>query len=385
MQADRNRSGDGRLHRLIHNDEQHRKLVEVLDAKAAAPSGDDKRRYPRFSYITSHGLPLQIKHPGGGWVSYLVRPRNLGRDGIGFFHGGFLHRGSFCVVELHGRNGDVADISGHVVHCRHIAAGLHEVGVRFISPIDLRPFVELPEGVAGHDTSGAPEFAGQVLCLDGTAVDRSLFRFEASEAGVEVVEVEDAPEAIDLVRTGTFKLVVVGDELLTLSCDEFIQGLRNEGYQGPIVRWTVAPDKVGEGVETLPKPFAVEDLLRLFRKHLLAGEPEAEVIESRLWRIPRTRPLVLAYLENLHQQAGQLEQALAEWDPALVSSLASQIKGSAASYGYPTITEKADVLLQALGRESGEAREALRTLLDECRAACRFRSSPFSDSRAASA
>lgn len=250
------------LGRLRLSDQPRRLLVQMLDAKAAAASkGAETRREPRYPYLTREGVLLTIHHVGGNWERYRVWPRNISRNGLGFFHGSFLHTGSYCLFNLQTCDGQIVPHEGHVVHCRFIVREIHEIGVKFVEPLDLKRFVhELAD-------AGDAQFIGRVLIVDDAADDRQRLKRFAQQMGVEVTEAEDAPEAIDLALSGQFDLMIVAPTLPAMSREEMIEILHEDGYAGTLIKWG------GSGAEddqSLPRPCALKDLCTLFTEHLIA-------------------------------------------------------------------------------------------------------------------
>lgn len=71
---------------------------------------------------------------------FLMETRNLSVMGISLLHGAFIHPGVCARVALTARNGETRHIEGRVVACRYLRQGVHEVGVRFESPIRIRDY-----------------------------------------------------------------------------------------------------------------------------------------------------------------------------------------------------------------------------------------------------
>jgi HPt (histidine-containing phosphotransfer) domain-containing protein len=68
--------------------------------------------------------------------------------------------------------------------------------------------------------------------------------------------------------------------------------------------------------------------------------------------------LIDMFVQGLPDYLSRLQQAEAEQDLSALQDLAHQLKGSAASFGFPQITDKAKVLEKAL-----KTRQAYQTLL----------------------
>ncbi len=84
------------------------------------------------------------------------------------------------------------------------------------------------------------------------------------------------------------------------------------------------------------------------------------------------RALVRIFLDELPERVRMLESAWSAGDAQRISSLAHQLKGAGAGYGYESLTSAAAALEGALddaGRGLDAAHEEFVTLIDLCRRA----------------
>jgi CheY-like chemotaxis protein/HPt (histidine-containing phosphotransfer) domain-containing protein len=359
------------------NEEQHRQLVEALDLKAQAPKGSDHRQHERFPYLVPCGISLSVKHPEAKrWQRYLVRPRNISAGGVGFFHGAYLYKGTYCEISLRTRKGEIVEQAGHVVHIRHIVGRIHEVGVAFETPLDVRQFIQCSDEEE-FDETAQQQFQGQVLCIDGWREDRALLKFQIKELGAAVTEVSDAPEALEALQSGHYDLVILGQSLATMMPEELAQAMREDGYEGPIVecRDGSSPSDWSNGL--LPKPFGSDDVQKLLERYLPQAETNAnhgpEPLHSDLWPKKNLRSLILNYLETLEEQTFRLQQLVDEQETDELISLTRKVKESAGSYGYPSISDAAQAVLDAYEREPQQMSEAVHQVIALCQRACAFR------------
>jgi CheY-like chemotaxis protein len=354
------------------NDAAHRHLVEALDRRMTTPKGADHRQDPRYRYMIPVGIVTLLKQ-GTIKTRARVRPRNISRSGLGFFHGGFLHIGTRCVFDLKTRTGDILQRPGTVRFCRHIFSHIHEIGAAFDEPIDVHAFVDgVVEAPEEAEAPVEKHFVGHVLCVDGSQVDRTLFRFHAIELGAHVAEADDAAEGLDLAFAADFDLIICGAALPSMSGQEFVQTLRDDGYKGPICIWcdgdaSEVEDPDDDCHEVMPKPFNVEDIIDLLKRHLplVASDPVTE-LPSSLWSHKRLRPIILSYLEVLAEQTARLDKDPEDQADELLP-LIREIRNSAGSYGYASISETAEALLQ---RKPADDLVWWTKTLDHLRALC---------------
>ncbi len=86
-------------------------------------------------------VPVLVTHPSGQQVRLELACRNLSRGGMSLLHASFLHTGTRCTVTLRDALGQLRELESAVVRCRHCSGMIHEIGVRFDEPVDVRDFV----------------------------------------------------------------------------------------------------------------------------------------------------------------------------------------------------------------------------------------------------
>jgi hypothetical protein len=118
-----------------------------MDSAPRAPGEQERREHERLRYYVPGGVEVGVHHPGGSFTTYRVQPRDLGRGGLGFLHGNFVHPGASCIVKVTTRDGGDVAVSGKIVSCQHISGKTHQVGVRFDAPLDPDDFLARPDDV----------------------------------------------------------------------------------------------------------------------------------------------------------------------------------------------------------------------------------------------
>lgn len=129
------------------SDTECRQLLDKLDlsqelASEKVKPESNRRADPRYQYRHSD-LHLIVEQSNGVISRLTVSPRNISSGGIAFLHGGFLYAGSRCAIQLSGPKIEPVYVSGEIVSCRHIEGLLHEVGVKFVMPIDPGLYINI--------------------------------------------------------------------------------------------------------------------------------------------------------------------------------------------------------------------------------------------------
>lgn len=271
------------------NSAAHRKLVDALDRRSANTGLTNKRHEKRFQYMMAEGLGITIVLSHANRLNCIVRPRNISRTGIGFFHGQFVHNGTPCIVGLKQLDDQIIPTLGTVRFCRHIFGHVHEVGVGFSEPIDVLRFAADPELAEMAERQARQRFVGHVVVVDPEPADRSLVKFHVTELGAQASDADDAPEGLDLICSARPDLVMCSLDLPSMPGLELIQSLREEGLTMPVAVWSPTADREAldaareAGVAVLSAPLEVEPLVAFLEKTLpAAGSNEASTPKTPL-------------------------------------------------------------------------------------------------------
>lgn len=373
------------------SDSQRRELLMKLDRRSQAHRGGDARYEDRLPY-TASGVVVTLHHPGGSVMSYLVQPRNLSRNGVGFLHGNFVYVDSRCQVSLQRPDGKHETIPGKVVRCQHVEGLVHEIGVRFEYAIDLGEFLrDYTQPVdAPAESVELPKLSGSVLYVEESVSDRELLKFHLSNLGLETRACGDGLEALELVREGRFDLIVVGVDLPGLTGPELIDAIRSEGYEGPAIILTADDSEVvrrqaeAAGCNAVySKPYTlpqVVDWMTVHLGHMPEADPagDDECLFSTEWNNPQLRPLIVDFIDRMTAQADELAAALTSGqDPVLIQKMSLELKGSAGGYGFPSVSEvSSEIYRLSMDGASAESLDAkCRELIGLCQRAGRARDS----------
>jgi hypothetical protein len=100
----------------------------------------------------------------------------------------------------------------------------------------------------------------------------------------------------------------------------------------------------------LKMPYDLEQLVEVLGQYLVtAPDEDAEPLISENWSDVKMRPLILAYVERLEQQLGELGALLNDDEGRITAArMAAEMRGTAGGYGYPQISEAANNLHEAL-------------------------------------
>jgi CheY-like chemotaxis protein len=380
--------------------EQSEIISELSQGSAvpgAAASSKERRHNGRVPYLNEAGLFVQMKHPGGSVVNYLVRTRNLSPTGIAFLHGSFVYTGTACVLALHDAQGKMVGVEGKVVRCQHVRGHVHDIGVRFGKELELNRFVIAPAGdkttsvtttagaedagVSGQISEELPKFSGNVLCAEENASDAELLKFYLESLGVAVTVVSSGLEALDYLEGRKFDAVMAAVWLPGMTGPEVAEAARAAGFTKPIIaltaddRYEIKIEALARGcTELLSKPFTAEQLVRVLEAHLprAAATPNAgpavEPLPSEMWGNARMRPLITKFVARLAADVREIERltkAAGAPSADLLGKLCMGLKGTAGGFGYPKISKIAQGLTELVLAEGADTGEQVRAAVVE--------------------
>lgn len=355
-------------------------LLAELRRRTDRDAPADLRNDARMPFELPAGLVVRIDHPGGSSGHYLVRPRNLSTGGVGFLHGGFIHGGSICSVQLPDRHDEWRTLTGRVQWCRHLTGRVHEVGVVFDQPIRLERFIDGCVRADPHDSRSVPlpRLAGRLLYATHTAGGPMRIAFHLGQLGLQVTEVRNGLEALQALNGAAYDLIVIEYTLPGMNGVELSAAIRNGGYTGPIVllarqHGAVRRHALAAGCNDVQAaPHSFHELVALLTAHLprASAEDDEQSLFSDHWPDQPMRPVVAAFIRRLEKTLTDLVRRmdLNTADPA-VRLMCLDLACQADGYGFDPIRQQARSLYWRLA--AGDCGPSLSHEIESLQQLCR--------------
>jgi CheY-like chemotaxis protein len=325
-------------------------ILQRLDELEPAEGAAESRIAKRYRYRVANCV-MRMHQPGSaGYVNYSVPTRNIAAGGMGFLHGGFVHKGTRCTAQLMTTRGSLAEIPGTVVRCRYLGhSTLHEVGIEFDSPIDPGDFVS-----AAVQT--------RILLAEDNAAMAKLTTAQLQKLNAQVDHVENGRDAVDHGRKMLYDAILMDIEMPEMDGLEAASQLRKCGYGGVIVALTARdrPEDRDRCLEAgcdlyLAKPYTPADLSGVLESI------KRETMTSRFEDDESMTELLVAFVEDVTTKVGELRQACEAKDLKQLEALARILKGGGGSYGFDQITQSAALLEKAVTESASAADVERRT------------------------
>lgn len=353
------------------------KLHEELEA--ASQAGTHARKCIRLDYVQL-SVRVEMHQPGGATISLSYAARNISSEGLGILHNSYVHPNTRCIVFLKHRDGREVPIEASAVRCRHVKGLIHEVGIRFKAPINVRDFLNVDpmEGSFTLEHVDPTKLSGSLLHIEDSPMDRRLVRHYLAETALNIVSVESGKAALERIAEG-FDAIVVDNDLADMTGIELVQTLRAQGIAVPIIMLTADTRPVAkEGARSakvsaiIPKPTTKAVMLQALAEFLIIDNTGATetggAVVSVLSPGDPTFKFVPEFIEELKQFAEKINKAVATDDTATARRICYQLKGAAPALGFVTIGEAANTAMLSLdaGQGISESGKQLRQLVGLC-------------------
>jgi len=340
-------------------------------------SVDARRRNERKPFRHFDVL-LSVLHPGGGVARFLVPTRDISSTGVSLLHGGYLHTGTDCKLDLPTLWGGETTVEGAVVRCDHLVGVIHLIAVMFYKPEDISEFVD-----TGSD--GAPELlesteqlslAGRMLLVDDQVFEARLMAHHLRNCDVELVHADSARTASDILRSCAIDVVVCDMHLEGENGESTIRSLRELGYKGPIIalsgewsrkRLTAAREAGAAAI--LPKPYDPTKLLQSLASYLRPSSgDDDDGVYSRLETDDVTRDLIRKFILDARRLAERLTQCIEREDVGGARQVSLTLKEAGGGYGFNELYDAAQRAITALDASFSvaESLQELRRLESVC-------------------
>jgi len=184
-----------------------------------------------------------------------------------------------------------------------------------------------------------------VLLADDDESNRALFSLYLERMNVTFVLAEHGQQALELVQTDTFDMILMDLDMPVMDGFEAIQRIRALDYPGPILALTAHAEAamaercqaVGANA-SLIKPVSKEDFMHTVQAHL--QHSQAEPMLSSLLQGKddlKMRKLVKKFVRSLPEKIATIEATVAAEDWVALKALMHQLKGVSGNFGYAEI------------------------------------------------
>ncbi len=353
-------------------------ILNHLDASSG--TGANHRRQSARLEFRHDSVGVDIVQPGGGQTHINVACRNLSRTGLGFLHSAYIHVGTSVVLTLAHQNKAVVKVPARVVRCRHVTRHVHDVGVRFNEPINIRDFLSLDPLMQTFtcEVVDPAQLKGTLLVVAEYRIEQACVTSMLRETSVEIVVAKTIEEGLEHARQGV-ALILCDDVFEKGEGADFVKEARKCGVRAPIILMSADTSEAGlarirraEADAFLAKPLKQDLLLRAVAEFTLISGDKADASSacySTLSDQSPMRDLAEDFINDLRSAADQIESLAKTADLVGIRKQCLRLGGPATSLGFASLAKLATDLVVTLDSTKSLDRSivALNTFVSTCR------------------
>lgn len=343
-------------------------LLDLMEGSVTpAKGGAVQREFVRWPF-RQPSVQLQLIHPGGSAVTMRVACRNVSCGGAGLLHAAFVHPGSRCTLHLPRRSGEVVELHGRVVRCKHVVRMIHELGVKFDAPIDVRQFMpaEAMAEAFSRERVRAEDLKGAVLLVDDAPLQQKLLGHLLRETQLRLRIARTVAEGLEAAR-GPCDVIIADYHLPDATGADLIHRLRDSGSTTPVIICTCddTPATREKAMRARPDGF------------LLKPVPEARLLQALAEFLGAAKPgsapaagsaLRESLAGELKAYGQRLREAVAGGDAMGAFVVCKQVRAEAPMVGMESLGERAGRVADALSAtmKVSDCREELEEVARLC-------------------
>jgi CheY-like chemotaxis protein/HPt (histidine-containing phosphotransfer) domain-containing protein len=369
----------GRANTLGLSSQQLDVIYDQLDAPGA--DSNHRRQSSRLAF-RQPSIGVEINQPGGGQTHIHVACRNLSRTGLGFLHSSYVHVGTRIILTLAHQTTAPVRIHAKVMRCRHVTRNVHDVGVMFDEPINVRDYMEMDplNQTFTCEMVEPAQLKGSLLIVAEYKIEQACVRSMLGETSLDFWIAASIQAGLEQARKGV-SLILCDDAFEQGSGDDLILAARKAGVRAPIILMSADTSEQGlarirraKADAFLAKPLQKDLLLRAIAEFLLMNGDKSESSNpffSTLAADSPMRELANSFVEDLSSIAEQVEKLGTAQDITGIRRQALRIGGPASSLGFVPIATLAQKLVASLDMNKSfeQSVAALNSFVAACRGA----------------
>jgi CheY-like chemotaxis protein len=212
------------------------------------------------------------------------------------------------------------------------------------------------------------KMTGEVLIAEDTPLLQQLERRMLEGVGVIVTVANNGQEAVDLAMKQHFDLILMDMQMPVMDGIEATRIIKERGDQPPIIAVSAnTVQKYRDAFEQagcngfIAKPFEKETLTQILEKYLTQ-----ENVQPKTTKVSDVdEELMGAFYKDAADNLQALSAALRQSDFKMVRKVAHNIKGSAALFGFPELSDQGKEVCDAIDSDQSDHASALTEALVE--------------------
>lgn len=333
---------------------------EVADLLSRLDTEQQGKANPRRQFVRANlrlpGVVVRLAQPGGTDAELNLVCRNISREGMSLLHGAFVHQGSPITALLPTTTGETRSIAGKVVRCIHRSGRVHELGIKFNAPVDLRDFIASPDGddPLSFESVDPEKLVGVLALVCAGPLDRQIIQGLLRGTQLRLRDAKTVADASAMLKEHVdivfFNATVPLDASVAAVAE-----IRTFAPRTPIV--VIAPDpsalmqlrsKRTAANLLISKPLSQKKIQRTLAEFLLIERKEATKPEEQESPLPMLE-MSSEVAAEITGWIESLQQDLQSKDAKALSARCQHVRSAAPIVGLPRVAGLAQTISESLG------------------------------------
>lgn len=351
-------------------------LLKRLDEADGAASGKH-RRFKRRQFRLA-ALEIEVHHAGSVPTKLNVVCRNLSSGGAALLHNSFLHVGTKVVLNFRHAARGIAPVTGRVAHCAHVRSLIHQLGIKFDSPIKPADYLHLDplEDWFTLENVKDEEMRGCIVLVGTSGMEAKLVQSFLKGTEVRLRCAVDQAQALAHAAEGA-DLIIADPDQQTLELREFLRAVAEAGLSTPILVVTARGIDERQRIlkelqpsAVIAKPLTRDVFARALAEFLIVGRSGASTVSS-MGVSDEKVAMLPEFVRSLNASGADLRGLLERSEADATQAICSQIASAAPTMGFAGIGALAEQAVRSLTqtRSVESSKAALQRLIDACESA----------------
>ncbi|WP_159084100.1 response regulator [Saccharobesus litoralis] len=189
------------------------------------------------------------------------------------------------------------------------------------------------------------EITGHILLAEDHDENRKLFAMILRSLGLDVDTVANGIEAVEQALIADYDLILMDIQMPMMDGITAFETLQQAGCDTPVIALTAnvmvhdVEKYLNIGfIDHCAKPLDRQDLINKVKRYVVLSDTQPEINQAAMAQLQQD------FKAKCHEYAADLQQAYSKQNTERLKKFVHLIKGSAASLGYPELTEEATKL-----------------------------------------
>ncbi|MBA6257839.1 MULTISPECIES: hybrid sensor histidine kinase/response regulator [unclassified Colwellia] len=201
-----------------------------------------------------------------------------------------------------------------------------------------------------------PTLTGNILLAEDWPDNQELIRLYVERTGAKVTLVENGQLAVEVALSNDFDMVLMDVQMPEVDGIEATKILRATGFSKPIIALTanISNNDIELYLKSgfsghLKKPIEIQTFYQTLANILPTASIDLEPsVAKNIKQVEQQQVLINTFIEGLPTILAEIQQMAEEKNWLKLQNLLHNLKGLGGSFGFPEVSQQADILYQSL-------------------------------------